>query len=374
LGLAALTTLSANAADSVDSQLKFSGWVDTIFGITDDDADDTIGTEKDEESATLGFDAIANLKATWQATNELHAKVNLWLWPDNSELQMREAFFEYSVNSDITVRMGKFINPIGWISTEPVGLWRVHNSLIGYADIYGNDVIGAAISWAPKDQMVSGSLALTNGYFVSGDAMNRNTLWGHAGTGTDANRENDALAVGLDVLFNVTPELVIDVDFVYEQGSDGSQGNTVPGAAVGGDIMLIGANGEYKLNDQLSLAAEIMHIAADDADLGGSVADTAGSRTQELVGAKYALSGTSFPMAVSAQVQAIQATAESGAGDTDTDSMEVALALLTNPLSVSNFGLNYEFAWTSEEVDAPGAGSDTDSDAWGLFVEGLVTY
>lgn len=378
LGLAVFSTLTASAAQTTDSGLKFSGWVDTIFAVSDDDTDDAAGTAKDEEKLSLGFDAIANLKATWTATNEITAKVNLWFFPDYNDLQLRDAFFEYTVNPEVTVRMGKFVNPIGWISTEPVGLWRVRTSTIGYNNIYGNDVIGAAVSYAPKDSMVSGSLAVTNGYFSGSDAQNRDSLWpGNPSTGTSANRENDAVGLGLDVLIQPSKELVVDIDVAYDIGSDGTTaGNTVGAGDVGGDVLLLGINAEYKVSDALSVAGEVMNISADDSDAagGGSVSDSGADRTQGLVAAKYALAGTSFPMAVSGMVQMIQATSESAGGDVDTDSVEVAAALLTNPLAVSNFGLNYEFAWNSSEVDAPGSALDTDSDGWALSVEGIVTY
>ena len=92
----------------------------------------------------------------------------------------------------------------------------------------------------------------------------------------------------------------------------------------------------------------------------------------------YALSGTPFPMAVTGQVSGVMygdsdtqdstgATIvgkEANEGDTAT---KAQLVLLTNPLTVSQFGLNYELFYLSEDK----GGKSDKINSYGVAVEGL---
>jgi hypothetical protein len=383
LGIIAFTSVPAFAADSVDSTLKFSGWIDSIFSVTDDDSDDVVGTARDEESMTVGFNALASLKAEVHVTESLHGKMNLWIGPDFDLLDARELYLTYAFNDEWSLTGGKYINHLGWVGAEPTSLFRVNNSTIGYYSNYGNDVIGSALSFAPKDSQFSGSFHLVNGYFTATDAGNRSDMVslgnGDTSTGPSTSRENTGLGFGLDLVFTPDEKININAEVAYDIDSDafvdvaGTGLVASPtGTQLGGDVVFLGLNATLKTIDRLTLGAEIISIMVDENEnaTGGSVSDSDTSILQGLLAANYAFApdSTPCPMSVTVMVQHVEGEQD----ELEADANEVSAALLTNPLDVSNFGLNFEIAWSKVEVD-DGA-TTTDSKNIGFFVEGLLTF
>jgi len=79
-------------------------------------------------------------------------------------------------------------------------------------------------------------------------------------------------------------------------------------------------------------------------------------RTQGLLLANYTIpkANVPYPMAITGMIQYV--TSELAAtGSPTPKAYEVAVALMTNPLGSTNFGFNYEIAYTSFDSDVPGA-------------------
>jgi len=86
---------------------------------------------------------------------------------------------------------------------DPTGLFTINSSLIGYQNIYGNDVIGGALIFGKKDVPITGELHITNGYFDGADAFSRGAqaFNGSGAVGASATRENHDLGFGLDLTY-----------------------------------------------------------------------------------------------------------------------------------------------------------------------------
>ena len=370
LALAAVTAAPAMAADAVPA-VSFSGWVDTILAISDDDTDDTIGG-KDDESATIRFTSQASIKANWKVTDALTAKINLWFDPGSDGLNMREAYFAWAINDTVTWSMGKYIDHIGWLSAEPTGLYTVNDSLIGYLDAYGNDVIGTSIGVAPKDSPISGSFHIVNGYFTGSDALNGDP---------STERENTDLGFGLDLIYELPNDMgSLNLEFAYDMSSGqpdptGYSLGNAPAGGIGGDVFLVGFNATVKPVKPLMIGAEIQYLAIGESETAGGteVVDSDISRIQGMLLANYAIEGASIPMSVTGQLQYI--TIDNNSADDETR-FGLAVALLTNPLGSSNFGLNFEVGFY-DVSDFGGTTPPTpavDDNGFVLAMEGLVTF
>jgi hypothetical protein len=370
LGLVAFTAAPALAAEG--PSVSFAGWVDTILSFSQDD-DPTIdnpATEKDDTGATIGFSSQASLKAMWKVTDALSAKVNLWFNPEYADLRMREAYFAWALNDTVTWSMGKYIDHLGWIAAEPTGLYTVNASLIGYTAAYGNDVIGTSIAVAPKDSPISGSFHITNGYFTDFDADSVGVF-----DDRDAGRENTDLGFGLDVIYTFPEDMGnINFELAYDMasGDDAFPNANRPANGLGGDVFVVGVNATVKPVKPLMIGAEVMYLMLDEATAagGGSVANSSVDRLQAMLLANYAIEGSSFPMSVTGMLQYID-TEQDGAANSQTD-LGVAIALMTNPLNSSNFGLNFELGFFDSSDIGGVAGAENDGVA--LSVEGLVTF
>jgi hypothetical protein len=371
LALAAFVAAPAMAADAMPA-VSFEGWVDTILSYESDDSNDVNTTAKDDSAGDLRFSAEASLKANWKVTDALSARVNLWFAPsdedsdNNSNLTMREAYFAWAINENLTWSMGKYINTVGWIAAEPTGLYTVNNSNIGYLDIYGNDVIGTSLAFAPKGAPISGSVHLTNGYYTAVDATN---------DGPSASRENTDLGLGLDVTFVLPNELGnVNFDFAYDMHSDA--GGAANNNELGGDVLMVGLNATLKVIKPLMLGAEIMYLTLDDGedDAGADVVNGQ-DRLQFLALANFAIEGASIPMSVTGSIQYVTIDFNDTVNAPETeDRLGVSVALLTNPLTSSNFGLNFEVGfWDVSNEDGSNLAAD-DDDGIVLAVEGLVSF
>jgi len=362
LALAAVTAVPAMAADAMPA-VSFNGWVDTILTFSDDDSDDAPGTAKDEESPALRFTSDASLKANWKVTDALTAKVNLWFDAEFAEVQMREAYFAWAINDTVTWSMGKYIDHIGWIAAEPTGLYTVNNSLIGYLAAYGNDVLGTSIAVAPKGSPVSGSFHITNGYFTASDASNG---------APNASRENTDLGFGLDLTYEFPNDMGnVNFDFAYDLHSDAY--GTAAATAFGGDVLMVGLNATVKPIKPLLIGAEVIYITLDDGEsAAGADIENGQDRLQFLALANYAIDGAAVPMSVTAMIQYISIDFNAAGAPETEDRLGVSVALLTNPLTSSNFGLNFEVGFwdLTNEDGVDGA----DNDGINIAVEGLVTF
>jgi hypothetical protein len=384
LGILAISAHVANAEDKAPT-VTFSGWSDNILSISDTDAKDSALTQKDDSRASIRFIAAASLKANVKVTDALSAKINLWFYPDtvnapagsattngvNNNFQVREAYFNLGLGDGFSWLAGKYIDHIGWISAEPTGLFTVNNSLIGYLGIYGNDVIGTSLAYAPANSPFSGSIHITNGYFTSTDAVSP----GYVAPNSD-NRENTDLGYGLDLTYafpedkgNINAELAYDVH----------SGLNAVGGGMGGDALLVGLNATIKPIKPLLIGAEIQNFTVGEGtNTAGTKQGNKSDRTQGLLLANWALSGTKFPMSITAEVQYIQIKQDPSATFGKKEKrMGEQIALLTNPLGTTNFGLNFELGLFQEKDLLSGQANPAlpkDLKGWEVSVEGLVAF
>jgi len=370
LALAVVAAAPAMAADAAPA-VSFAGWSDNILTFHDDDTKDDPATDKKESAGSLRFTSVASLKAMWKVTDKLTAKVNLWFNPDNAVVDMREGYFAWSINDSVTWSMGKYIDHIGWISAEPTGLYTINNSLIGYLQTYGNDVLGTSIAVAPKDSPLSGSFHVTNGYYTASDALNGPT---------SAGRENTALGFGLDLIYELPDKKGnVNLEFAYDMGSAGNAGTTTAGVppvttitGIGGDVFLVGLNATITPVKPLLIGAEIQYMTVGEGKTatGAKIVNSDSTRTQGLLLVNYALEGASIPMSISGEVQYV--TIDTNTADNETR-LGLQAALLTNPLGSTNFGLNFEVGYF-DETHINGAATNADLKGLNLAVEGLVTF
>jgi len=371
LGILAASAHFANAEDKAPPApaITFSGWSDNILSISDTDGDDVAGTKKDESKPSIRFIAAASLKANVKVTDNLSAKINLWFYPDtvssgNSNFQVREAYFNLGLGDGFSWLAGKYIDHIGWISAEPTGLFTVNNSIIGYLGIYGNDVIGTSLAYAPANSPFSGSVHVTNGYFSATDAISPGYV-----ASNSANRENTDLGYGLDLTWALPNDKgSINAELAYDIHSEATAGSAT---GLGGDALLVGLNATLKPIKPLLIGAEIQNISFGEGEnAAGTKLGNKINRTQGLLLANYALEGTKFPMSITAELQYIQIKTDPA---TDKEKrMAEQVALLTNPLGTSNFGLNFEIGlFQNKDV---GGVAGTDVKGWEVAVEGLVAF
>lgn len=359
----AVCAFSAPALAADREVVTISGWSDNILTIGDDDfSNDTAGTPRNEGDTGLGFSTTASLKVGWTVTSRLRAKINVWF--DNvsstssvdNALQLRESFFIYDLGGNLSWTMGKYINHVGWIAVERTGLYKVRASNIGYQDFfYGNDVVGTAIAYASKDGPLSGSFHLVNGYFNGADTLNRTT------TGTGG-RENWDLGYGADVIWAFGKNgSNVNLEFVYDPHAGSNSGlGTRPGS-----VFQTGLNATYRDIKDLTLGGEVIYrnttTAKDEA--GGAIVQLPGTHRQDFgwmllanygIGEGSGMGWFSFPASTTLSVQTVNSNWRAGGGG-EVDTQEIALALLTNPLDNTNFGLNAEIALASRTAgSAPG--------------------
>lgn len=394
LGLVAMTSASAFAADAAAPAVTFGGWVDTVLQYSDDDTDNDSGpgaTEKDESSGSLRFTGAASLKAKWNVTNALTANVNLWFDPGNADnnLNMREAYFTWGLNDTVSWSMGKYIDHIGWIAAEPTGptFLFINADTIGYRQVYGNDVLGTAIGIAPKGSPISGAIHITNGYYTGSDATSSN----YVSDNSDA-RENTDLGFGLDLTFalpnemgNINAELAYDMhsgDTSYLGGFDA----TGTGTDLGGDVLLVGINATIKPVKTLTIGAELMFLTVDDSEESGPAAGNGIERLQGLLLANVAIPNAPANMSVTGLIQYVSIAGEDGfdrdqgvgsdpgINDEDEERLYVGVALLTNPLQSSNFGLNFEIGFFDIAGEDGVDGDGGENNGMTVAVEGLVSF
>jgi hypothetical protein len=373
LAIVTLTSTAGFAADTAPA-VTFSGWVDTILTFADDDTTDNTATAKDEAAGSLRFTSDASIKAKWMVTDKLEAKINLYFDSEFADLQMREAYFAYKLNDTLTWSMGKYIDHLGWLSAEPTGLFTVNASLIGYTAPYGNDVLGTAMAFAPKDSAFNGSFHITNGYYTASDASN--------GDPSDG-RENTDLGFGLDLIYNLPDKMgSVNLEFAYDMGSEANAGTTGgPNPTInglGGDVFLAGLNATLTPSKPWMIGAEVQYLMTSEGETstGGEIAGSDSDRLQFMGLVNYVIDGTPFPMSVTGMVQYV--TIDFGAANSETENrLGVAVALMTNPLNSSNFGLNFEVGFFDTEseggvLSTPSA--VTDNNGLNVAVEGLISF
>ena len=379
LAIVTLTSTAGFAADAAPA-VTYKGWVDAVVQYTDDDTKNSATTKKNDGSGSLRFTGEASVQAAWKVTDALTTHINVWVDPGNGtdNVNVREAYFNWAFADGLSWTMGKYIDHIGWISTEPTGpnYLFINADTIGYREIYGNDVMGAALNIAPKGSPLSGSVHVTNGYFTGSDGNSH--IYSSPNSAT---RENSDLGFGLDVTYALPNELgSINAELAYDMHSGNTTGfggvapqNTAVASGLGGDVLLLGLNATVKPVKILTLGAEIQYLTLGESKNSTGVNQKDGvNRTQGLLLANVVIEKAPANMSVSALVQYVSIDRDLPANAKKEDRVYVGVAVLTNPLVSSNFGLNYEFGYFDKK--SINGTNNNDLKGFTLAVEGLISF
>ena len=378
LAIVTLTSTAGFAADTAPA-VTFSGWVDTVLQFSDDDASDSATTSKDDAAGSLRFSGAASLKAAWNVTDKVSVKANLWFDPGTNAVNLREAYFTWAFNDSLSWSMGKYINHLGWISTEPTGptYLFINADTIGYRQVYGNDVLGTALGFGPKDSPFSGAIHITNGYFTQSDASSVAYT-----SAPSSSRENSDLGFGLDLTYKLPNELgSINAELAYDMHSGdtaylgGPTPTTGGTSGLGGDVLLVGINATIKPVKILTLGAELQYLTVGEAETNLGVQQNNGiDRMQFLLLGNVQIEAAPVPMSVSGLVQFVSIDHDAPALTEKEDRLYVGVALLTNPVTNSNFGLNYEVGYFDKTGINGISGAAGENNGITIAVEGLLSF
>ena len=371
----AIVTLTSTAGFAADAPpVIFSGWVDTVLQLSDDNTKDSATTAKDDSDGSLRFTGAASLKAAWKVTDAVSAKANLWFDPGSNAVNMREAYFTWNINDTLSWSMGKYINNLGWISTEPTGdnFLFINPDTIGYRNIYGNDVLGTTLGFAPKESPISGAIHLNNGYFTKSDATSTNYQ-----SAPSNSRENNDLGLGLDLTFKFPNELgSINGELAYDMHSGDTTylGGVDPVNGLGGDVLLVGVNATIKPVKIVTLGAELQYLTVGDSEnVAGASLNNGINRLQFLLLGNVAIEAAPVPMSVSGLVQCVSIDRDTSATKTE-ESLYVGVALLTNPLTNTKFGMNFEVGYFDQTGVDGNYGAAGENNGVTVAVEGLISF
>jgi hypothetical protein len=379
LGLAALST-SSFAADMMPA-VSFSGWVDAVaqYSVDDDPKTDNTATAKDDTAGDFRFTGMASIKANVQVTDTLSGKINLWFDPGSANVMMREAYWNWGFADGFSWQMGKYIDHLGWISAEPTGstFLFINAGTIGYTAPYGNDVLGTALNFAPMGSPFSGSIHVTNGYYTGSDANSSGYSSPNSG-----NRENTDLGYGLDLNFNLPDDLGnINAELAYDTHSGdtaylGGPNTNNPGANdLGGNVLMAGLNATIMPTSIVTIGAEVIYLTVDDGEDANGVDVVNGiDRLQGLFLVNVALEGAPIPMSISGLVQFVSIDYNAVALTETEDRMYVGVTLLTNPLTTTDFGLNYEIGYFDISGQNGTVGPAGENDGFTAAVEGIISF
>jgi hypothetical protein len=320
LGAVALAAPAAHAVDV--GGLTINGYVDTILNVT--------VTDVGHDDTAIDFTGAAQLEIGYKIGDKVEANVEVF-WTDNSTSTLQQAYVSYAVDDQLSLTMGLFHNWIGWEGLDAPDLYRINNSnMFAGRTWWGNDVTGLAVNYAVSDEL-NVAFYLTDGVF----------------TPISAGRPDEAIAIGINANYTMADVGVFDVDLTYDQKAGGVTAPSKPD-----DFLLFDVNAEINAlreSDGLLLAGDIFYADWDtDSAMGIMVMGNYDLKDALPVPASVTLMIDYFELDKAA----------------NSDELEVAIALLTNPTSDSNFGVNVELAYV--DVGA------TTGDKIGLYFEALA--
>lgn len=353
LGLVALSA-SAASAQEIAKGVTLDGYVDTVGTAT-------LGNDE-FGSSTTDFSSEAVLMVGWAPTDRISAKVSTRTGSADTgtSLDLVEAWGSVKATDQLTISSGKSYGPFGYYSPYATGINFVTGVLSTH--LYTVNPVGAWATYTVNDKLTA--------TFILAD-----TFFG----GNKANRPA-SVSPGLDVVFNPTSELSLNLELAADP--NGGSPDT-DGAA--GDVYYGSVNAQYK-KDALTVAGEFLYQVKQNA---GEDADSDQKNLAWAAFVTYAIPDMKIPMAVTAQVSGFKDGATTGTAITgpfaldpatgavtgtetavDVDkinSTKVQLALLTNPLTVSQFGLNFELFYQTTD----NGGDSEKINSYGAAIEGL---
>ena len=326
LGLMALS-VSAASAQEIAKGVTLDGYVDAI-GVGET-GNDKFGPSKTD------FSSEAVLMVGWAPTDRISAKISTRSNNDAENLQVVEAWGSVKATDQLSVAAGKSYGPFGYYSPYATGVNHVTGVLS--TNLYTVNPVGVWATYTANDK-------------VSATFIVADTFFG----GNKANRPS-SVSPGLDVVFGPTPEISLNLELALDPNGGVENGDGV------GDVYYASVNGQYK-KDAITAAAEFLYRVTENA---GETTDDDKSDWAAAAFVTYAIPDMAIPMAVTGQVSAYD-EGETAALPDGRTSIKGQLALLTNPLQVSQFGLNYELFYMT--VDN---GGEANKDSFGVAVEGL---
>lgn len=337
LGLVALS-VSAASAQEIAKGVTLDGYVDTIGTATT--GNDAFGASNgpDNGTSTTDFSSEAVLMVGWAPTDRISAKISTRSGNNAAEnLNVVEAWGSVKATDQLTISSGKSYGPFGYYSPYATGVNFITGVLSTH--LYTVNPVGAWATYTVNDKLTA--------TFILAD-----TFFG----GNKANRPA-SVSPGLDIVFNPAPEVSLNLELAADP--NGSPTPDTDGAA--GDVYYASVNAQYK-KDALTVAGEFLYQVVQN---NGATNDDDQKNLAWAAFVTYAIPGAKIPMAVTAQLSGFK-DGETAAADTHT-ATKAQLALLTNPLTVSQFGLNGELFYLSDDV---GGGADKAS-SYGVAIEGL---
>ncbi len=316
--LGVLASLSTVSAETVGG-LTVGGYVDVIANAGHEAAGDAAA------QTDLGATAFVELRVGYKVADKVTAQVDIEFNGANSRdntdsaAYLEQAYVNWAMTDGFSLTGGKFTTYAGWVAADADGLYRINAGPI--TSLYGGEITGAAGNFAINDDF-SISVFLVNGLdVVSG---------GNAITPINAN-QNDDLALAVDLVYKMA-----DVgSFNFEAGYD----------YINSDVseLSLGLNATVTAVESWTFGAEIITRMLD-------VDGDSSSKLGALVMANYKLPMDN-PMSVTAMVQYVGYDEGDLGNQKKSSTVEVAVALLTNPTKDPNFGLNYEISYATVKND-----------------------
>ena len=299
LGALALST-AVSAIEVGD--LTIGGFVDTVFTI---ETSDGSGTPSGDESI-MDFSAAAELQFGYNIGDAVSAQVDIEVDGEanpssSSNVAIEQAYVSWAINDQATLTMGKVETLIAYEAVDAPDLWRVGYSLVG--EISPDSTTGLNVGFAPSEQ-VAVDLYIVDGIYDTDSSPSA------------GGKLSDDLSFGVSVVFS-SETFFVDFDVAVDTG-----GSSVAEES----ITVIGVNGEFTGVENLTVFGDLLNKSDDDVD---SMA--------LLVGANYQIDD-------SKSVTGMLSYLEENGDNDDDESMELAIALLTNPTGDANFAVNYELA------------------------------
>lgn len=339
------------SAAEIAAGINLDGWVDTVAtGTTNNNDEKLAGTNSTASPSTTDFASSALLRVGWQPTEKVAAVMSFRTPDDQGALEINEAYGTVAPSDQWLIGAGKSYGPFGYFAAEPTGLYTVTNALV--ANLYSVSPTGVWATCTPNEH-VNVTLIVADG--LATDAF----------PGGKASADTNDVSPGLDVVWTPSSQLAMDFEAYADPHAGGVDADNNPG-----HIYTFGFNAQYT-TDGLRIGVEalerITQYAGTVSTTGGDNADHHEFSWAAVVTGKLPES-TPWPMSLSAQVSQLINDQASGSASGNTLT-KAQLALLTNPLTSTNFAANIEVFYLQDGHGNPI--TDGALDTYGVALEGL---
>jgi len=353
------------AADS--APVKLDGFVDTIYGWSDNKSQDATG-----DRVGSGFQYFAKLGAELTISDKIGGQIDITSHsyadsgfnttdtnannvsvPGNG-VWLRQAYGTWKMTPDVTFKSGEFINCIGWTAPYAPGLYRINAGPI--TSLYGDaSTVGADVVWSKSGSPVNFEAALTNGFFSEGH-----------GEVAQPTGSNYGYALFLDGTYALPDKKGnVDAEFVYDTEAGGiTDGSNDRGGAG----YHLGLNATLTPNDAVTVGLEGIYQKIGTPD--GAAATESDQKNVGLTAlGNYKIPHNAWNASVTGQVSYVKKTNVLLVDGDTSKTTEVAVAVLTTPAGTDKFGVNGEISYAKVDTDA--GTSSTAAKVWTISLEAL---